>query len=128
MSKSLFYIKKSYIKNLDHNKGNNFKYNEDVYKLELIASDNGKDSNSVDENLFIHDGDKQVSVVGLISNPIREIYMVIVTDQTLPIIKNIITELIPKGNTIITDAVLCYNWLHLFRQKNGSLVATKILQ
>ena len=38
------------------------KYYKDVFKLELIAEENGQDFISVDESLFVHKGDKQTEL------------------------------------------------------------------
>ena len=95
------------------------KYLDDTYKREYIAEENGQDSISVDESLFVHNGQIQVWVVGLINNRTREIRLVQVENRTSFTIKNIITGLIPRGNIIITDGALCYNWLD---EKNSSHV------
>lgn len=86
------------------------KYLDDTYKIEYIAKENCLNSNSVDESLFVHNGQIQVWVVELINNRTREIRLVEVENRTSSTIKNIITGLIPLGNIIITNGALCFNW------------------
>ena len=74
------------------------KYYDDVYKIEQISQEKGNDSLSIDESLFVHLENKQIWVVGIINNRTRDI-------------KKIVTEFIPKGNTILTDGALCYLWM-----------------
>lgn len=50
-------------------------------------------------------------VVRLINNKTRQIRLEIVENRNTNSIKNIITKYIPKGNIIITDGILCYQWL-----------------
>ena len=88
------------------------KYYKNVYKLELIADENGQDSISVDESLFVHDEGNQILVIGLINNPTKEIRLSIAKGRRSETIKKIITENIPKGNIIIIDSALYYSWLN----------------
>ena len=67
------------------------KYLDATYKIEYIAEENGQDSISVDESLFVHNGQIQIWVVGLINNRSREIRLVQVENRTSSTIKNIIT-------------------------------------
>lgn len=50
-------------------------------------------------------------VVRLINNKTRQIRLEIAENRNANTIKNIITKYIPRGNIIITDGVLCYQWL-----------------
>ena len=68
-----------------------------MYKLKLIVDENGQNSISVDENIFVHKRDRQTCAVGLINNRTRKIRLIIVNDRTIGKIKNIILENIPKG-------------------------------
>ena len=51
-------------------------------------------------------------MIGLINSRTRKIRLEIVDNRTSQIIKPIIKRLVPKGNTITTDAANCYNFLN----------------
>ena len=50
--------------------------------------------------------------MGLINNKTRQIRLEIVENRNSNTIKNNITNYIPRGNIIITDGALCYQWLN----------------
>lgn len=79
------------------------KYYDDIYKIEQIAQENGNDSLSIDESLFVHLENKQIWVVGIINNRTREITLFLV--ENTETIKKILTKF------IVTDGALCYLWL-----------------
>ena len=68
---------------------------KDMHKIEIIANENGQDSISVDESLFIHDNQKEIWVIGMINNRTREIRLEISENRTIDIIKKIIGFHIP---------------------------------
>ena len=85
------------------------KYLEDTYKIEFISQENGQDSISVFESLFVRNDQIQAWVVRLRNNCTREIRLVSVENSTSSTIKKIFTGMISRGNIIITDGALCYN-------------------
>ena len=68
------------------------KYIEDVYKLQPIAFENGNDSLSINESLFVFINNMQKWVVGIINNHWLEIILEIVDNRTAKTIKNIISK------------------------------------
>lgn len=83
---------------------------KDCYYLEKIVELNGHASISIDESLYVHQGQNQIWNVGLINNISRKIRLEILPNRSTDIIKKIITNLIPTGNTIVTDGRSFYNW------------------
>jgi len=86
-------------------------YMKDCYYLEKIADLNEHASISMDESLFVHQGNKQIWVAGLINNTSRKIRLEILPNRNAKTIKKIITNLVPTGNKIVTDRAIIYNWL-----------------
>ena len=81
-------------------------YMKDCYYLEKIADLNEHASISIDENLFVHQGNKQIWVAGLINNTSRKIRLEILPNRNAETIKKIITNLVPTGYKIVTDGAI----------------------
>ena len=65
----------------------------------------------MDESLFVHQGNKQIWVAGLINNTSRKIRLEILPNRNAETIKKIITNLVPTSNKIVTDGAIIYNLL-----------------
>lgn len=88
-------------------------YLKDCYYLEKSAEFNSHARISIDESLFVHQGNKQIWVDGLINNNSRKIRLEILANRYADIRKKINNNFVPTGNLIVTDGALFYNWLDI---------------
>ena len=106
-------------------------YMRQVYTLDPLADLNNYYHVSINESLFTHEVNCQIWVIGLIYNETNNICIEIVQNRNHDTLKAIIEKHVKKGNIIINDSWIGYNFLnsnangythHIYNHGHGNFV------
>ena len=105
ISKNKIYQIYSVIRNIIDN------YLKFEYQLSSLADENEKGYFSIDESLIAHKNGKQIWLLGIIYNSTKDFRMEGTYERATDCIQKFICCNLKKGNNIITDGFVSYNFL-----------------
>ena len=88
-----------------------YKYLQIIYQDEKLGIKDANEFFSIDESLICHKDGKQLWLLGAVNNNTKSFRIEATFSRDTETIKKFINKFIEKGNTIITDHLMSYNYL-----------------